>query len=351
MNQSELDNSILIKEIFLTIVGSTWLHDSLYICLIVPMGAIGVVLNILTICIFFKKEFKKIKFYAYLKTYSFISLILAGTMSCAFFISPRYLFDLSISHSAKIYKCLILPVYVLPFFLFCGHVMSILLNLERISNFNSNFNLFKRLSPYLISFCLLLVCFIINSPTYFLSNPNIDLEVNNALLSYQNVIKFKGLCLRPLNALNLTLWGKLITLLGIIIKDFLTFLFDIGSNIALVVYFRNYIKKLKELAYAQKNQLSSPPTQIKIKNKQINQLRKTYMTLYLNFFSAFIHLIILFADIVIYFFSEDKQMLFAFIFLTFFVVSLKQIMNFVIIFLFNSRFRESLKNTLRSIIQ
>ncbi len=55
MNQSELDNSILIKEIFLTIVGSTWLHDSLYIFLIVPMGAIGVVLNILTICIFFKK--------------------------------------------------------------------------------------------------------------------------------------------------------------------------------------------------------------------------------------------------------------------------------------------------------
>lgn len=336
------NNTELIKEIFLKVIGSSWLYDSMYLFIITPMGIVGTILNLISLKIFTRKEFHKMAIFKYFQIYVLNSLILSATLSCAFFMSPRHLFAISTSYSARIYKCLLLPSYVLALFLFFGNSMGVLVNLERISNFSPAFKKFKTMSPYLSCLILLIICVIINLPTYFLITPNTDEQVSDALLSYENVIKFKGVCLR--NPISLTLWGKVISIFGYSVKGVLVLVLDIISNSVSIYYLRDYFVKKRNLA---SNSTSLNQNKKQVDRAETSKLNHTYMTIYLTLFAIVMHLIIFAADLVIFFFSSNTAVLFAFTFLTFFIVAFKQIINFVFFYLFNRKFRDCVERTIR----
>lgn len=330
------NNTELIKEIFLRVIGSSWLYDSMYLFIITPMGILGTILNLISLKIFTRKEFHKMAIFKYFKIYVLNSLILSATLSCAFFMSPRHLFAVSTSYSARIYKCLLLPSYVLALFLFFGNSMGVLVNLERISNFSPAFKRFKTISPYLSCLILLLICIIFNLPTYFLITPSTDKDVSDALLSYENVIKFKGVCLR--NPISLTLWGKVISIFGYSVKGVLVLVLDIISNSISIYYLRDYFVKKRNLA---------GNSAVLVDRAETSKLNHTYMTLFLTLFAIVMHLIIFAADLVIFFFSSNTAYLFAFTFVTFFITAFKQIINFVFFYLFNRKFRDCVKRIIR----
>ncbi len=108
-NQTFNNETGLIKSIYYLIVGSTWRYDSIYLFLITPMGLLGVLFNSVSFGIFISKKFRNQALFKYLQVYTFNSLILSATFSGSFLISPRYLFDLSHSISARIFKCYLVP--------------------------------------------------------------------------------------------------------------------------------------------------------------------------------------------------------------------------------------------------
>ena len=111
MNNQTTNNNdtALIKSIFYMSVFSTWTRDSIYLFLVTPMGLLGVMLNSISFGICILKQFRSQPLFKYLQVYTFNSLILSATLSCSFLISPRYLFDLSTSLSARIFKCYLVP--------------------------------------------------------------------------------------------------------------------------------------------------------------------------------------------------------------------------------------------------
>lgn len=343
-NTINLNDTEFIREIFLKVIGSSWLYDSLYLFLIVPMGVFGTILNVISLVIFSRKEFIRVLLFQYFRIYTFISLVLSGTLSCAFFMSPRHLFNLSTSYSARIYKCLILPSYILPLFLLFSNSMGILVNLERASNFSNRFLRFKNTSPYLTSSILFIICVIVNLPTHFLVTPASDQEVRDAQLSYENVIKFRGVCLR--NPISLTIWGRVISIFGFAIKGVLVLILDISSNLASAYYLRKYhVKKIELTNNTDTNVTKSAKKKEKEEKREKVRLNHTYMTIYLTLFAILMHLVIFSADLVIFFFSTNASVLFAFTFLTFFVAAFKQIVNFLFFYFFNRKFRQCLKKT------
>ncbi len=54
-------------QLFLDLVGSTWILDSLYLFVLTPLGLISFLSNFISFMIFFKKEFNKIILFSYLK--------------------------------------------------------------------------------------------------------------------------------------------------------------------------------------------------------------------------------------------------------------------------------------------
>ncbi len=224
------------RDIFLDKIGSTWLYDSLYLFLIVPMGILGALLNIISFFIFLKKDLRDVNFYKYFQVYALTGTVLSLILCCTFMISPRFLFEISISQSARIFKCLIEASYVLPLFLFFSNALNILLNIERASNFSDKLKSFKKISPYLACLCLFILCSLINLPMFFLIDTASDEYINEALIIHEKAIQFKGLCIR--NANSLSLFGTIATWFSFVVKELVTFILDIASNVVAIICFK-----------------------------------------------------------------------------------------------------------------
>jgi hypothetical protein len=232
-----VDNDIFeLKNMFLDKIGSSWLYDSLYLFLITPLGILGTFLNSISFLVFLKKNLRQIKFYQYYQVYALTGVSLSFIQAFSFMVSPRYLFELSISRSARIFKCLIEASYVMPLFLFYSNALNILLNIERASNFTDKLKFFKKISPYSACFILFILCFIINLPMFFLIDTASNENVYEALATRQKAVQFKGLCVRNQNSLNL--FGIIATWFGFVVKDLIAFSLDIASNVLSIIFFK-----------------------------------------------------------------------------------------------------------------
>ena len=227
------------KEIFLENLGSTWLYDSSYLFLIVPLGLIGAVLNCISFFVFLKKDLRCLHLYQYFQVYALTSVVLSLVLSGSFLHSPRFLFELSISKSARVYKCLIEASYVLPLCLFYSNALNILLNIERASSFTEKLKYFKNVSPYSACFCLFVVCVVINLPMYFLIDTAPDAYVYEAVSVREKALQFRGICTR--NRSSLGLFGLIATWFSFVAKELIAFSFDIASNVVSIVCFKRLV--------------------------------------------------------------------------------------------------------------
>lgn len=343
-----MNESQEIKEIFLSKIGSSWLYDTLYLFIIVPMGILGTILNTISLCIFSKKDLRALSFFKYFQVYTLSSLILSFTLSFSFYLSPRYLFNVSTSYSARIFKCQITPSYIIALFLFYNNAISVLLNIERASTFTENFKKFKNMSPYSACLYLLVLCAMINLPTHFLIDVASDSEVYSALKSFENVKRFKGICLRNKNSLSS--FGITATLFGFVVKGLLTLVLDIISNVLSIVYFKRYLKrKITSLQIRDLQTVSASVSHTAAQNFQLERIesmkrKQTTMTIYLTLFSIIVFAAELAANVIIYFFYKNLNVLFAFEFLIVFLTAFKQNMNFVFFYVFNTNFQRFFKN-------
>ena len=69
MNKINISTNITYDpyQLFLDLVGSTWILDSLFLFVLTPLGLISFLSNFISFMVFFQKEFNKIIIFSYLK--------------------------------------------------------------------------------------------------------------------------------------------------------------------------------------------------------------------------------------------------------------------------------------------
>jgi hypothetical protein len=338
MNKSETS---IIKEIFLSKLGSNLIFDSINLFLITPMGILGTILMFVSLVIFLHKDFRKLAYFQYLQVYTLSSLIQAATLIFMFYQAPSYLFEISISMSARIYGCKILNSYVIALLFFYNDAIFILLNLERISNFAENsLNNFKKVNPYLACFILLVICELFNLPTFFVYDLATDQDIELALSSYKNVMKFNKICIK--NSFGFSSLGQALGIFGYLVKGLITLLIDIGSTLASAYYIREFYRKKKTI---QQQQQQQPANTINKKEDSIekSRVKQMKMIIYLSVCTVIFHIIQLVGDIIILLSKISLQLLIVKIILLL-VVGVKQILNFYYFFYYNRKFRQTFKS-------
>ncbi len=328
-NQTFNNETGLIKSIYYLIVGSTWRYDSIYLFLITPMGLLGVLFNSVSFGIFISKKFRNQALFKYLQVYTFNSLILSATFSGSFLISPRYLFDLSHSISARIFKCYLVPSVIVSLIFYYNNAIDVLINIQVAAVYTNRLDRFKRVNPYVMCAIVFAICFVFNSPNYLLITISTDEQVNGALSSLSSIMKFKGLCLR--NPIYLTAYGTAITMFGFVVKELLTLCLEIGSSLTSIFYMRIYYKRNRDL-----NRHNVSHQEVISKDEK----KKTIMALSLTFFSICLHFFEFAAVFIIFFVPNIVS--FEYSMLIYVFISFKQLINFPLFCLLNRKFRNTL---------
>ena len=343
MNNSLNVSASVLKQIFLLKLGSSVPLDAIYLFVISPLGVIGTLLMLISFVIFLQKDFRNNAFFQYFQVYTLSSLIQAMAMIGMFLKAPRYLFDLSISESARIYCCRILSSYVVALFFFFGDAIFILLNMERIAQFSPRLKSFMKIHPYLACCILLVICELINLPTFFVYEMAIDEDIKNALSSYKGVLGFKGLC--PKTQFGLSPLGQAFNIFGYVVKGLVVLLVDFAINITSYYFLRDFLKKKLQTQHHTLVSIATVRTAEDIQRERAEKAKvnQTRMVIYLTTCTVVLHVIQFVCNLIILLPNESVTTLLIIQVTLMMMVAVKQILNFGFYFFFNSKFRKAFK--------
>lgn len=314
---------------------TTWLTDSLYLYLIGPMSLIGFLSNSITLIIFTKRIFSKYAHYKYLKIYAFVSyLITLHLIVLLLTQTPNYFFNLATSHFARVFRCLVVPSYGLKLLVFYSNAMDAVLNLERASNFNLQLKRFNNASPFLISFIVFIICFLINLPYGYL------LELNDDHALYTTFEFCKK------TKFNNSLAGNVTLLIVFIIEGPILLLLVTLSNVCSYMSMKSYFdKKIETIQLNESEYLTDTQTLSKQMSKIMRMdKRMTFFTIYVTLFSLFFHVILFIASICFFILNVDMSVA---ILLQFVIILTVALRNSCLVFFFiglNKHFRKEFAN-------
>jgi len=139
MNSTTADS----KALLLANLATSWSEEILMLCIIVPIGAIGIVLNLMSLRIFLKKSIRSTSLFKYLIILSLVNSIIALCLIFSFVRTPYIFYDLALSIFGRIYYPVILNNIILYFFFF-GNLIEIMINIERALYFSEGFEKLKK---------------------------------------------------------------------------------------------------------------------------------------------------------------------------------------------------------------
>ena len=227
------------KEKWLNFFGATFLKDSLKVYLFTPFAFSGFLLNLVSFIVFNLKGFRNQPLYIYLKAFILNSMLIEALQATVFLVSSYKFFDFSNTHPALFYySYLYKPILSTGYFF--GTALDILIILERISQLNKKFKIFKKASPLLACLVSLMFCLAINIP-FFMVNDFAYVDLNTSpnetfRLFYYTYSSFSASFL-----------GKIITFVVYGIRDVFTLLSQIVLGVILIVLVKSYVNKRKIL--------------------------------------------------------------------------------------------------------
>ena len=322
-----LNNSSIqiIDDNFYVQMGSTWILDSIYLIVIIPLGVIGLISNIFNFYVIFRINVN-ISTYKYLKVYclnssliGFISIFtLYGNFTIRFTGIKTDLF-------ARIYRCFIVN-YVATSLYFYGNMLDIVIVIDRLSIFVNFFKKLSKINPLNISIFLAIICFTINLPTFFRFRLKSDEEIlydftessiNSSYLAF-------GICGSWYLHDNIIIVG-----LNIIGRDLLTLCLEIIFSILSVIYFIRFKESRKSIKIQS------------VKDKKMTDKaddnRLSAMTRFLLIISLITHIAACIAFF--FFFTLERLTLHYFIMIANLSIVIKHSINFFIFYHFNKNFK------------
>ena len=338
-------------EKFYLVIGSTWVYDSIYLFFISPWYLINVLMNLFSYYVLtrIKLNRKTRKFYIYLKIYV-LDCALMSLIGSTLFVSysSRY-FRFSLSFVARIFRCQIYNSVVTLLYYY-SNILDILITIERLSQFmlrpNTSFN---KSSPYKACFVAFIFCLILNSPAFLWNDIISDYEFYNGARDLANIESFSYCGRSEFIKSN---FGSISSLLMIIIRDFLTVIFEIILNIYSIYYYRKFLQRKNQLVHH--GQIASVVLDHD-RGGQNNHHAKEHerlttsdvnlflMTIYLSLVSVFFHSFTGISFFFVIYFKSNYFLTYSF-FLSCLVFScVKFFFNLIVFYLFNNKFRKEFK--------
>jgi hypothetical protein len=154
-------------------LGSTLIHEIVYISL-VPIGIIGILLNILALFILRSNKFR-LSFYTYLRAYTICSVFICFFNATQFSAGVRRSLPftnskLSIQYFSYVY---------IPFFTginVYGTSLDVVLSIERVALLSNRMHWFRSVNPKKLCFILMIIFSILAIPYWFFFEP-MEMEV------------------------------------------------------------------------------------------------------------------------------------------------------------------------------
>ncbi len=306
------------KAIFLSQVRSTWLQNICTLCTILPMGVIGTVLNLMSLGIFIKKSIRKISLFKYLIIISVINSIIAFSLIFTFYRTPNIFFDLSISISGRIFNSIVIND-IISYFFFLSNLIEIMISIERALYFSERFQKFKTISPYMISFLILLLSLIIYMPNF----------LSVKMVPTDQIFIINRLTVPTDFALSNN--GKKLLLVCYVIEGPIIFILLIATNVIANISYQKFNQK-KDLIERANNIEMTSEGEIKKKNKIEKIDRKLLMmTSYLSLISIVTSLLVFTAHFLFFIITTlSPKTVTWLIYASGFSVALKQILAIVV---------------------
>ena len=208
-------------------IHSSWLLDSMFLFVLLPLGAIGLVLHMLAFAalgLISKKSTQAI--YKYLHIHSLNSALGLVVITFSFLSFAPHFFAFALDWHARFYHCVVIS-FATTFYLF-KNVLDVVIALELLSLLVVWLRRFTTRSPYLVSLILFLVCSLINSPAYFIAQAKSDADFYNLTMSAVT----NNYCNKQ--AFFRTTIGTSITFAFFICRDFLTIIAEIAFSVMTV---------------------------------------------------------------------------------------------------------------------
>ena len=303
--------------------------DAFNIYLIVPSASLSTLLNLICFDIFRKKSFDSVPFFKYMRVYTLASFIVSLSLMFCFYFAPFTLPQFLLAYTARVFACKIFPSFVTAFFFFFENALEIFINIDRAVSFSSKFDRFKKISPYLISLILLLVCALINGPVFLLYDIVEDSELPKTL----------RLC--RLSQFSKSYSGKLFLMISFVIQGPVVLVLVIATNVIAMVSYRRYLKRKTQANELQDLAHREIMTEEQKKNEKINK-NLLFMTFYLSIFSVVNHSIQFSSQFVIFIFALQPSVSAWFIFTYTLNFVLKNLMNIFFFYNYSNQFKNDL---------
>jgi hypothetical protein len=244
INTSEIDPSLILNISTTDYIGFFLipLNDILYLYPIPIISAIGSILNIFIVVVFFKKEFNSPMFF-YFRILSICYLIQNVTgIPYAICNAIRYVED----EQRK------LCAYYLTSYLAFGSlstyyqsVLEIAILLDRLKTFNKTIKKYFTLSPQKFSLILFIICFLIDLFYMFAFSPEEFVWYNYI---EDGTLDRKSIWVVLPSTFASSSIGRIFLILTYVIREFVTIIFTVGYSIFLLNYMREYFKNKAKMA-------------------------------------------------------------------------------------------------------
>jgi hypothetical protein len=337
----------------------------------VPINTIGVLANLLALLVLQNKEFN-IPLYKYLRVYCINSFIVNLTTLLLFTSNTSHLFEWSnteLSFDLFIYG--LVPVNDTAYFF--GSALDIFISLDRIGTFKKDLNkCMHKLSPYTLSFIVLICCLAIGFPFFFVYAPfSLTMNLNE---TFAQTVWFGGVTSYGKSHI-----GTILTFIIYPIRDIFLMVVEILVNIAFVYFIREYMhNRLRLLSKSSsvteignvtvhrgnfktrlrislmkktdskpdepqqpENAFASQASQ-KVNKERVSKLDRklSVMVVIMCVFSVIEHLFYITCCAYPYF-GSDAIMFHLLYYLAFLVMSIKHSLNLFLFYIFNCKFRSS----------
>ena len=339
-NQSEANYTFNLETSIFDNISFNIYTDKLSLGFTLPMAVLGVLFNLISFGVFCKKKFNQVSLFKYMQAYTLSSSIGSFSLVFIFFNSPYTFPELLMYFGSRVYNCKVM-FCILNIYIF-SNVLDIFINIERAVCFSTGYKAYKKISPYTFCWVALFACLLSNVPIYFIYHILSDSELNDRVIDANLTNRYYNVC--ELSQFTLSEFGRILLIVTFIVTGPVVFLLGIATNIFAFISYRRYMERKKAtLRIPQPKPNHKTDDQLKKeKKKEDNKISLLFMTVYLSMFSCVNHIIQFAAETVIFVAAPAPKIAAWFIFVGFFSIVLKNVLNIAFFSYFNTRFRETI---------
>ena len=328
------NSSFDLEAYLFSVIGINTSTDKLGLYLTVPMAILGSVFNFISFGIFCKKKFNKISLFKFMQMYTLASAIGSLCLTFYFYMSVYTFPELILNFGTRIYNCKV-NLFILNMYVY-ENVLDCFINIERAVSFSTGFKRYKKISPYTIGSIIFFVCLLICGPVYFVYNIISDTELHDRQKNTQLQNRYLNLC--ELSEFTLSGLGQILLAINFLLTGPVVFVMDAVTNFFAFISYRRFMQRKKEA-------LRQPQHNVKSKNqmkKDAENRKLLIMTCLLSIYSCMNHLVQFASEMVTFIVLPPPKIVAWYIWIGFFTLSLKKVVNIFFFISFNKRFRETL---------